>query len=321
MKKMIFPLVLIVFFLFGCSGEGYVKVANLTPSSVLLSVNDEADIILASGDTSDTYTIDLVKGTLANVSVEATGDWIGEYSQSVSVANGESILHKITSTVANLTIENGSSDSAMFSIENYQPLYFAGNDEITAPFQVDASVDVEYAGRYMFLIKETKSWFPGNAYTYILEPNACEIRLDNLHPNRAIYYVYLSQSTDESWGEDDFGDDILYPGEAFLWKAEGDVKWDMRVEAGDPHADSSLFVYDFFDLTGSPSDATYIYEFPNIFTPVEIAKIAKTEGGQANYKKTNSLNKNFETYPQAARLEKLKKVSINSAETNILRKK
>lgn len=320
MKKIILPLVLIIFFLFGCSGEGYIKVANSTPAQILVSVNDEPDIVLASGDTSDVYTINIVKGTLTSVSVEATGNWIGEYSHSVTLANGETVLHNITARLANLTIQNGSVDSAMLSIEKYQPLYFAGNDEVTAPFQVDASVDVEYAGRYMFLTKETKSWFPGNAYTYVLEPNACEIRLDNLHPNRAIYYVFLSQSTDESWGEDDLGDDILYPREAFLWKAEGDVKWDMRVEAGDPHTDSSLFVYEFYDLTGSPSDATYIYEFPNIFTPVPIAKIAKTEGGQASYKKTNSLNKNYEAHPASARLEKLKKVSVNNAESNSLRK-
>lgn len=321
MKRTLLPIVLVIFLLFGCSGEGYVKVANLTPAPVLVSVNDQADVVLAAGDTTDTYNIHLVKGTIANVSVEATGDWVGDYSQTVAVADGESVLHTINATLTNLTIRNGSIDSAMFSMENYSPLYFEGDDSTSASFQVDGSVDVEYAGRYMFLEQETMSWFPGSEYRYVLQPNACEIQLNNLHPNRAIYYVYLSQSTDESWGEDDLGDDILNPQEGYIWKAEGDVMWDMRVEAGDPHPDSSLYVYDFYDLTGSSSDVTYTYEFPTIFTPVVTAKIAKADGGKNIYRKSNSLNKVYDANVAPARLEKVKKIKVNNADTNALRKK
>ena len=116
-------------------------------------------------------------------------------------------------------------------------------------------------------------------------PNACEIQLNNLHDNRTIYYVYLTQSTNDSWGDDKLGDDIINPMEGYIWKAEGDVMWDMRVEAGDPHPDSALYVYDFYDVTGCAVDVTHIYQFPTIFSPVAVGKIAKEDGGKANYKK------------------------------------
>ena len=44
MKRTLLPLILVLLLLFGCSGEGYVSVANLTPSPLYVSVNDEADV-------------------------------------------------------------------------------------------------------------------------------------------------------------------------------------------------------------------------------------------------------------------------------------
>ena len=400
MKRMLLPLILVIFVLFGCSGEGYVKVANLTPSSISVSVNDEANVLLAAGDTTDAYSIELIKGTIANVSVEATGDWIGDYTNTVSVADGElvvhtinptltqayvqavnltispiyisiddqadvvlnpgdttdmysvevtigstsninieatgdwigtyettvsltnqdTVVHPINATMANITITNTSIDSAMCLIENNEIAYFEGKDSINAYFMVDGSVETEYGGRYMFLEEETKSWFPSSQYRFELIPNACEIQLNNIHPNRTIYYVYLSQSSDETWGEDDLGDDMISPMEGYIWKAEGDVMWDMRLEASDPHPDSAMYVYEFYDVSGSASDITHIYEFPTIFSPV-VGKIAKADGGKAIYKKQNSLNKSFVVNPEPVRLEKVRKVRVNNAQTNVLMKR
>ena len=242
-----------IFLIFGCSGEGYVKVVNNTASQILVSVNNEADVVVTAGDTTDTYTISVPKGIVTNVSVEASGDWVGNYSGTAAV-------------------------------------------------------------------QETKSWFPVNAYRYVLEPNECEIQLNNLHPNRTIYCVYLSQSTDPDWGTDDLGDDLISPMQGYIWKAEGDVMWDIRLEAGDVHPDSALYIYEFYDVTGCPSDVTCIYEFPTIFTPVATAKIAKADAGKASYKKSISLNKVYDMNATPARLEKVKKVDVRQVNVNALKK-
>ena len=320
MKNYLIPIMIAIFLIFGCSGEGYVKVVNNTASQILVSVNNEADVVVTAGDTTDTYTISVPKGIVTNVSVEASGDWVGNYSGTAAVTDGETVIHRIEPLIANLTIRNGSVDSAMCSIENYEPLYFEGDDSLTGAFSVDATVDVEYGGRYMFAVQETKSWFPGNAYRYVLEPNACEIQLNNLHPNRTIYYVYLSKSTDPDWGTDDLGDDLISPMQGYIWKAEGDVMWDIRLEAGDVHPDSALYIYEFYDVTGCPSDVTCIYEFPTIFTPVATAKIAKADAGKASYKKSISLNKVYDINATPARLEKVKKVDVRQVNVNALKK-
>ena len=70
MKKssLIFVLIALIL-LAGCSGEGYVKVINDSLSSILVSVNDNADEVVAAGDTSNTYTVSLVKGFFNNIPV------------------------------------------------------------------------------------------------------------------------------------------------------------------------------------------------------------------------------------------------------------
>ncbi len=321
MKRTIFPLILVLFLLFSCSGEGYVKVANLTPSQIMVSVNDEADVVLNSGDTTATYSVATVKGSARTVPVEATGDWIGDYSQTATVTDGETVVHTINSTLSNITIKNGSVDSAMCMIENNDALYFGGNDSLLASFMVDGSVETEYGGRYMFLTEETMSWFPGTQYRFELVPNACEIQLNNLHPTYRIDRVYLSKSTDPSWGEDDLGDDLINPMEGYIWKAEGDVMWDVKVLAADPHPDSLLYVYEYYDVDGCASDITHIYEFPTIFTQA-VGKFAKSEIGNIQMTKKNQLNKSFDSKPGLARVEKVKKIKVNkTSNTNTLMKR
>ena len=67
------------------------------------------------------------------------------------MTDGETITHTINSTLSNITVRNGSIDSAMCTIENYDALYFEGDDSVNVNFMVDGSVETEYGGRYMFL--------------------------------------------------------------------------------------------------------------------------------------------------------------------------
>jgi hypothetical protein len=320
MRSYLIPIVLALLLLIGCGGEGYVSVWNDTTDDILVSVNHNTDVVVNPGDTSDTYTVSVMKGVVNNVSVEATGEWVGNYSGTAAVTNGASVVHRISPQVADITLANLSVDSASCTVENYDPLYFTGNDEITDKFSVDGDVDVVYGGHYMFDVEETMAWMPGYTYRYELVPNACEIQLHNLHPTWTIYYVYLSRSTDQTWGDDQLGDDVLEPGTGYIWKAEGDVQWDMRVEAGDPHPDSVLYVYEFYDNDGCASDYTWIYEFPAIFSPASVAKLAKADGPNNGVMKPASLAKNWDNSIMPARIEKIKKVDAGKAGLKALTK-
>jgi hypothetical protein len=321
MRSYLIPVLLAFLLLIGCSGEGYIEVKNETPTTILVSVNNLADEIVLPGDTSQTYSVPVMKGVVNNISVDATGEWVGDYSGTVALTDGATILHRISSQLADLTIENGSVDSMSCTIENYEAIVFEGDDTENGKFNVDGDVLVESAGRYKFLLSENMAWLPGFSYTYELVPDACEIQLNNVHSNRVIYYVYLSKSTDQSWGDDQLGDDIVEPGYGYVWKAEGDVLWDVKVEASDPHADSAMFVYEYYDVDpGCLSDVTWIYEFPTIFTPEAATSSSKTDGPSNNVMKTNSLNKVFDGNLIPARIEKIRKIDAGKAGLKALRK-
>ncbi len=320
MRSYLIPVFIAFLLLIGCSGEGYIEVNNNTPTAIMVSVNNAADEVISPGDTSDTYTISLMKGVVNNISVEASGEWLGNYLETVSLTDGQTIVHRVNPQLADITVMNLSVDSAACVIENYDALFFAGDDSINAKYAVDGNVLVESSGRYMFFESETMSWLPSFAYRYELIPDACEIQLNNLHPNRAIYYVFISPSDADSWGEDKLGDDILNPQEGYVWKAEDETIWDIRVEAGDTHPDSALYVYEFYDETANLADITYIYEFPTIFTPVAESASSKITGPVNNMMKPGSLNKVSDHVLQPTRIEKIRKVDAGKAGLKALRK-
>jgi hypothetical protein len=322
MRSYLIPVLIAFLLLIGCSGEGYIEVNNNTPAAIMVSVNNVADEVIAPGDTSDTYTVSVMKGVINNISVEATGEWIGNYSETVSLTDGETVVHRIGAQLADLTLTNLSVDSMFCLVENYDSLFFEGEDSVSGKFTVDADVTVSSAGRYKFFTTENMSWLPGSTYRYELTPDACEIQLNNIHANRAIYYVFISLSDATSWGDDQLGDDILYSQEGYVWKADGDVTWDIRVEAGDPLEDSVLYAYEFYDTELSTSDITWIYEFPTIFTLVADSASAssKITGPVNNTMKANSLNKVFDTNLKPARIEKIRKVNAGQAGLKALKK-
>ncbi|MEA2078118.1 MAG: hypothetical protein U9O95_08890 [Candidatus Marinimicrobia bacterium] len=320
MRSYLIPILFAFLLLIGCSGEGYIKVKNNTPTAILTSVNNLADEVILAGDTSQTYTVSVMKGVINSIPVEASGLWVGNYSATVALTDGETVIHHISTQVADITLTNLSVDSATCTIENYTPLFFVGEDSISDKFSVDGDVAVESIGRYKFFLSEDMPWLPGFTYRYEITPDACEIQLNNIHPNYTIYYVFISLSTSDSWGDDQLGDDILNPQEGYVWKAEGDLQWDMRVEAGDTHIDSPLYVYEFFDTEGCPSDFTWIYEFPTIFTPVAASASSKITGPLNNMMKPGSLNKVSDHVLQPTRIEKIRKVDAGKGSVKALRK-
>jgi hypothetical protein len=323
MRSYLIPVLLAFLLLIGCSGEGYIEVNNNTPAAIMVSVNNAADEVVAPGDTSDTYSISVMKGVVNNISIEASGEWVGNYIETVSLTDGETVVHRIGAQLADLTLTNLSVDSMFCLIENYDSLFFEGEDSVSGKYSVDGSVIVGSGGRYKFFANETMSWLPSFAYRYELVPDACEIQLNNLHPNRVIYYVYLSKSTIENWGDDQLGDDVIEPGFGYVWKAEGDVLWDVKVEASDPHLDSAMYTYEYYDVDpGCSSDLTWIYEFPTIFTPVADSASAssKITGPINNMMKPGSFNKVSDHVIQPARIEKIRKVDAGQASLKALRK-
>ena len=322
MRSYLLPLFIAFLLLLGCSGEGYVAVVNESLSSILVSVDNNADEVVAVGDTSNTYTVNVMKGIVNNIPIEATGEWVGNYSGTASVTDGESVIHYIGSQVADLRLVNLSVDSASCDIEYYETEYFEGNDSIQNKYTVDGGVDVSYSGRYMFQTEENMAWIPGEFYRYELEPNACEIQLNNVHPTWTIYYVFITPSTVQNWGEDKLGDDVLETGYGYVWKADGDVLYDMQVQAADPHPDSTtMHVFEYYDTDpGCLSDFTWIYEFPTIFTAAEATASSKITGPVNNMMKPAGLGKVFEAMPEPSRVTKIRKVDAGKSGIKALRK-
>ena len=322
MRSYLIPLLIAFLLLFGCSGEGYVKVMNDTDNTVMFSLNNLTGETLTVGDTSDIYTIPVMKGVVNNIPITATGEYVINYDESISLTDGETVLHRIMPNVASIRIVNGSVDSASCIIEGHETDYYEGNDSTQAKYVVDGEVEVEYGGRYMFTVTDILNWFPGNDYRYELVPNACEIQLNNLHPTWTIYYVYISPSTVQNWGEDRLGDDVLETGYGYLWKANGDVLYDMQVQAADPHPDSTtMHVYEYYDTDpGCLSDFTWIYEFPTIFTAAEATASSKITGPVNNMMKPAGLAKVFDAMPEPSRITKIRKVDAGKAGLKALRK-
>ncbi len=318
MRKYGFPVFMALAVLAGCSGEAYVSVSNETASAILVSVNNEPNVVLSPGDTTDSYTVTVMKGMVNSIPVDATGDWIGNYSGTAAVTDGEHSVHRIQPTLAEVNIVNTSVDTASCRPEGYERFFFDGSDSLHGKLAVDGSVVLDYSGRYIFTGSSTESWFPGSEYRYELVPDACEIELDNAHPVWTIYYVYISPSTASEWGDDRLGDDILSAGEAYVWRAPGDVAYDMRVEAGDPHPDSVLYAYEFYDTEGCPSDFTWIYEFPAIFTAVTQTSSSKTAPAAETVMKRHALNK--PAYYPEIRIEKIRKSEAGTAGEKAKRK-
>ncbi len=316
----ILPL-LAIFILTGCSGEGYIRVKNETGAEIMVSVNHAADEVLEAGETTGPYPVTLTRGVVNQIPVSASGEWIGEYAESVSLSNGETVEHKVRPQLADISLVNTSADSVYCEMEDRYYIYLAGGGSEHGKYPADGQVTLKYEGPYFFLNTEVLSWFPGNTYTHDFVPDACEIQLDNEHGNRVIYYVYISPGDADTWGGDKLGDDtVLYPSEAFVWKAEGGIHWDMRVEAGDPHPDSALFVYEFYDTEGCDADYTWIYEFPSIFTLLSSETASKDGPAQADMLKSRSLQKTSLHDIPAVRIRKISKREAGKAGVKALRK-
>jgi len=307
-------------------GWGFAKVVNMTDTEIWTEMwgpkttGMAVGYFLGAGDTGPQHQY-LVKYSGSSVSQYISSDWVS-INTSYILRPEEYKIFNIEPNKANISLINLSVDSMDCTIENNDTRYFVGNDSIDNKYFVDGDVVVSSAGRYKFLESENMVWLPGSTYRYELVPDACEIQLNNLHPNRAIYYVYISLSTAAIWGDDQLGDDILYPQEGYVWKADGDVIWDIRVEAGDPHDDSTLYVYEFRDTEDCTSDITWIYDFPTIFTLVADSAFAssKITGPVNNTMKANSLNKVFDTNLKPARVEKIRKVDAGKAGLKALKK-
>jgi hypothetical protein len=321
MKRYFILFALVLFVIFGCSGEAYIKVANATDAPILVSVNNAADEPLPAGDTTDTYTVTVNRGVINHIPVSATGEWLTNYTESVAISHGETVTHPVRAQLADISIVNTSVDSVYCELENSYYIYLAGGGSANDKYPSDGNITLEYEGPYFFYQSEQMSWFPGYAYTEELVPDACEIELQNNHPSRVVYYVYISPGDADTWGSDRLGDDtVLYPAEAYVWKAEGGVHWDMRIEAGDPHPDSVLYVYEYYDTEGCDADYTWIYDFPAIFSPLASGTASKGAPGNAEMLKSRAFGKGeIREYPQV-RIKKISKREAGKAGRKYIRK-
>ncbi|MEA3499968.1 MAG: hypothetical protein U9R41_02975 [Candidatus Marinimicrobia bacterium] len=81
---------------------------------------------------------------------------------------------------------------------------------------------------------------PGDDVLHEINSNCGKIQIINSHPTLSIWYVYLSVSTDDDWGDDQLGSDIIEPNETYAWYASSEYTWDIKIVDGD---DNSYEIY------------------------------------------------------------------------------
>lgn len=185
-----------------------------------------------------------------------------------------------------LLVKNNSQEEVWYEIDYGTTHYLNTNesDEYNWELSPDESkfIQVDYGGGYWFFYDywQEVEIKPGKTKTIRIIGDAGEIEIWNDSAYYYIYYVYLSPSSDEYWGEDKLGADIISPGESVVWKVSvGD--WDVRVtdDFGDEFTSYENYI--------APEERTTFYY--NGFMRSEDPDSEKLTNSQKNYRITKNL--------------------------------
>jgi hypothetical protein len=137
-----------------------------------------------------------------------------------------------------LIIENDSIDGVWYELNDGDIELLSSGESDTYTWELSNNISNEdtkeivvyYGGGYWFFYNyyvevEIQA---GETETITIIGDAGEIEVWNDSSSFVIMYVYLSPSSDETWGEDDLGLNTIGSGGSVVWKAESGF-WDVKL--------------------------------------------------------------------------------------------
>jgi|AntAceMinimDraft_4_1070372.scaffolds.fasta_scaffold21602_2 hypothetical protein len=133
-----------------------------------------------------------------------------------------------------LTVINKSSEEIDVTIDgtDYYDLDYNEESETVTwyiEFNDNKKVPVTASGEWLLNYSEEVTVGPGDDVLHEVNSNCGKIAISNTHPTLSIWYVYLSVSTNDSWGDDQLGSDIIEPDESYEWYASSGYTWDIKI--------------------------------------------------------------------------------------------
>lgn len=292
MKKIVGILLLVVIIMMGCVTEekeykGTIVLMNnvdmqltvrIDGSEYSVSANSSVDIKVELENSSDEEAFEV------EYKISGREDYMQEYVilsegsiETVIVNPGNTSYYTLESYQVDGNI-TGDFSGTYFDIDWYNNVTF----EIPMLENEDSSFSLNYSGRFVFEENEFVNVEEGFDYTYNIYPNCGEIVIENQSSFYTIVEVYISPSTDTSWGLNDL-EGTIYSNQSVTWKAE-QGSWDIKFVDNEG---TEYFVYEedlyiegslIFALTDGKNDSTFTSEDRKVSNTTKYA--GETAGGR-----------------------------------------
>lgn len=242
MKKALWLFVCILALLSGCGKDSeptapvdnnaYLKITNSTAASVDVTFSDGYQVIEAG----HTYTRTYTSSKVMNVDFSYSGTYVTDSQRTVQVSSGNTTNVEIAPNAGCITYTNSTNASlslifggGSYTIPSNSSRTFTYSMPSTSVGQVTCVV----SGTYYFTGSVNCSIYRNTTTTKYLSANAGAINIAN-YSSYSISSVYLSPSSDPSWGTDDLTG-YLYSGYNATWTTSAGL-WDIRIESTNGYA-------------------------------------------------------------------------------------
>ena len=266
-------------FVFSCKSttktdEGYLIVRNHTTGNATVHIGNGNSFTIQP-NSSYTKTINTEHST--SFSIYYTGDYIDSGNDNITVTTDHTSTYDLYADCARLKIYNNSDGELRISFANKASVYLDANSYDTykmyLPNGESGTVRFDYEGLYVLSDYRSFTLYSDELTATNINADAGAINIIN-DSSYTIYHLYLSPSSQSSWGPD-LLDVNLYSGNSALWTvAPG--HWDIKLinDFGD-----AVFIYDEFISTNHTLNVTFLDRNELIWQ-----KLDKKQSGDGDFK-------------------------------------
>jgi hypothetical protein len=249
MKACLLTLVIVFsLFFFACSNttsssSGFLTITN--HSSGIASVSVGSSSFDIQPNSSYTKTIDTGKSTTVHISY--SGDYIDSGNDTVEVSPDHTSTYDLYADCGRLRINNNSDNTLYITFTGKATYNLNANSYDTYKIFLGSassgSTSFDYEGLYVFADNETDNIYVDEQTTTTINADAGAININN-NSSFTITHVYLSPSSQSSWGTDALTGNV-YSGNSAIWTT-GQGHWDVKVvnDFGD-----TIYIYDKYVVT------------------------------------------------------------------------
>lgn len=235
MNKVLFIFFVILVFLTSCGKESsptapadtnaYLKITNTTSDRVSVTFSDGFTNIEAG----QTYTRTFTSAKTLNVMFSYTGTYVMDNQQTVQVSPGNTTTVSIAPTAGCITYTNSTNASLNLQFDHGSYTIQANSSrtfKYNMPYSSSEMITCLVSGTYYFSGNYSSSVYRNSTTIKYLSANAGAIKIVN-NSSYSISSIYLSPSSDSSWGADDLTG-YLYSGYNITWTASAGL-WDIKI--------------------------------------------------------------------------------------------